>query len=248
MNEQRKDQDKRLNSGERQVAISLDKIEPTHIDRYKRAYTIVKNTDTVLDLGCGCGYGSVLLANKARKVIAIDDSKEAIDYANVYWKRKNINYLCGDVFDIKEKYDVVVAFEIVEHIKDTDKLFDKFKEWTKEYLIFSVPHISIPVKRSKWHWEHFSEKEIRNYVKKIGLELVSLEKVPDRLNGFNLICLVRVPKEMKHGIICPCGKMISNDDWKRRGIYKTTTYDEYGEVGYQYCFHGKVTVDKRIKK
>lgn len=74
---------------------------------------------TVLEGGCGNGAGSFLLANTAHKVRATDKLKVNVDFAIENFKRENLDY---DIWDIgeapyKEKYEVVVAMEVVEHVK-----------------------------------------------------------------------------------------------------------------------------------
>lgn len=190
MENQRKDNDKSLKSGERQVANSLDKIEESHIDRYIRACKYLLPQDIVLDLGGGCGYGANILSKKVTSVISIDDSPEAITYAKTHWQENNIYYFCKDVFEIKNmfgeirkgeafKAEVIVAFELIEHIKDTDKLFKLMGELAQKYIIFSVPSKQIPLKRSKWHWRHFDKEDILNYMNMIGFEIKELANLKD---------------------------------------------------------------------
>ena len=180
---QRKDHNKTLNSGERQVSDNLNNIEKNHILRYKKACEYIKNEHIVMDLGCGCGYGSYMLSQIARFVISIDDSKEAIEYAKIHWKRNNIEYFCKNALHCREvmsksiRPDIIVAFEIIEHIKDTDKLFELIGQLAKEKIIFSVPSKKIPVKRSKWHWRHFDKEEISVYLDNIGFSVEYFEDI-----------------------------------------------------------------------
>ena len=50
----------------------------THMATYEFAEKYCKNK-IVLDFGCGTGYGSYFISKIAKKVIAVDISKEAID-------------------------------------------------------------------------------------------------------------------------------------------------------------------------
>jgi len=185
---QRKNQDKKLRSGERQVREKLETIEYWHKWRYNEALKYIEANDKVLDLGCGCGYGSDILSAKAKKVIGVDDSEEAINYAKKYWKKDNIDYYCNNVFNIKENFDIVIAFEIIEHVKDTDKIFNLIRQWTKKKIILSVPHISVPLSRSKWHWRHFKTEEIENYIKSRGFVIERIE-TPKFGKGLAIFCV-----------------------------------------------------------
>lgn len=241
MNEQNKNPNKSLRSGERQIRNSLEKMEYWQKWRYEEALKYIDKNNNVLDLGCGCGSGSFILSKKAKQVTGVDDSQETIDYAKRCWKAKNIEYHCMDALQIKESFDVVTAFEIIEHIKDTENMFKKLGEITKSILILSVPHISAPLE-NKFHWKHFTEKEVRKYIINVGFKVERIETLRFG-RGLAVFCMARREEEVKKGIVCPCGKMITGEEWKKRGIYKTTTYNEEGRIIYQECFHNKVIIN-----
>ena len=77
----------------------------------------------ILDLGCGGGILSEDLAREGANVKAIDSSSKLIKEAKrraVDGKLK-INYENCDIskiFNRKEKYDIIISLEVIEHIKD----------------------------------------------------------------------------------------------------------------------------------
>lgn len=105
---------RKLNSVERQVSENLDGIEHWHKWRYNKALDFIENGDIVIDLGCGCGYGSYILSSAAKSVTGIDDSEEAIQFANKHYKTVNNRFDNKGIFDVEGAFDVVVAFEIIE--------------------------------------------------------------------------------------------------------------------------------------
>jgi 2-polyprenyl-6-hydroxyphenyl methylase/3-demethylubiquinone-9 3-methyltransferase len=77
----------------------------------------------VLDLGCGGGLVSAPLARMGANVAAIDASAEAIGAAQVYAGQAglDIDYRCMTaeaLVDKGERFDLVTALEIVEHVAD----------------------------------------------------------------------------------------------------------------------------------
>jgi len=85
----------------------------------------LKTTDTVLDVGCGCGEIVFHAAQQAARVDAFDYATDAIQLANeakdTYDSaiRSKIYFHVSDVesFDwAKEKYDVVFFVDVIEHL------------------------------------------------------------------------------------------------------------------------------------
>ena len=63
----------------------------------------IDNQDTILDLGCSIGVVTKLLANKALRVIGIDNNPELIKEAIYANSAENINYSCIDLASINNQ-------------------------------------------------------------------------------------------------------------------------------------------------
>lgn len=176
MSKQNKMQNKALKSGERQVHDNLKDIERHHLWRYNEALKYIVLSDKVLDLCCGIGYGSYIMAQKAYKVVGIDDSQEAIDYANIHYKLPNIEYKCMSALDWNENFDVIVALEALEHIKNEKRILELIANNTKKF-IFSMPHCSKPLNQYPWHWRHYSEKDIKHKLEILGFSIERLDLI-----------------------------------------------------------------------
>lgn len=87
-----------------------------HIMRYAWA-TRWAWQKTIIDLGCGTGYGSYLLSMVAEKVIGVDDDPETIDYARAHFRASNLSFYVHDLTKKNVPYgDLYVAFELWEHL------------------------------------------------------------------------------------------------------------------------------------
>ena len=88
----------------------------------------------VLDIGCGSGHGSFVLADKFSNVMGVDVSPEAISYARLNWQKPNIEYKEGSGTKIPYSdnlFDSVVAYEVFEHICDWQKFLAEIKRVLK---------------------------------------------------------------------------------------------------------------------
>lgn len=154
-------------------------IAQNHIDRYEFAKGFLVGGEKVLDVACGSGYGSKILAEKASVVVAVDISEHAIGYANRHNKEWNIEFLVGDLgsglgFIPDNSFDTIVSFETIEHIANQDIMLSEFKRVLRPRgkLIISTPDrllLSGDCKKSEnpFHVKELSKQEflsiLRNY-------------------------------------------------------------------------------------
>jgi 2-polyprenyl-3-methyl-5-hydroxy-6-metoxy-1,4-benzoquinol methylase len=120
-----------------------------HWTRYLLATRYVAGRD-VVDYGCGTGYGARWLAESARDVLAVDVSEEAIAYARIAYPHPRVRYercapLPGEVPDASA--DVVVCFEVIEHLLPQDELLAEFRRILRPdgVVLLSTPDPSYTV-------------------------------------------------------------------------------------------------------
>jgi len=127
--------------------IDLEKLKPHgiemwlhHIRRYQFATTFLKETDTVLDICCGTGYGSSIMSEVAEKVTGID-RLEAIDYAKSHYP--SCRFLVRNVvqYEFPVTYDVVTMFECLDHLEKEDglNLLSRAAGSCRGFMFLSLP-------------------------------------------------------------------------------------------------------------
>ncbi|MEW6425530.1 MAG: class I SAM-dependent methyltransferase [Bacillota bacterium] len=100
-----------------------------HVARYNFALAYVKGK-TVLDVACGTGYGTAILASEAGSVVGIDLDRETIAYARQNYPHPEVTYLLGDILRLPlpdESVEVVACFETIEHVADDRKCLQELR-------------------------------------------------------------------------------------------------------------------------
>tara|TARA_A100001011_G_C14078101_1_gene743275 strand:- start:110 stop:835 length:726 start_codon:yes stop_codon:yes gene_type:complete len=79
---------------------------------------------SILDIGCGGGLISEPMARLGGDVTGIDAAEKNIRIASLHSKKNNlnINYLnkSPEQLDSKEKFDIILNLEVVEHVENLD--------------------------------------------------------------------------------------------------------------------------------
>jgi len=145
-----------------------------HLHRYGFAKEFVKGKK-VLDLACGEGYGSDMLAERAEEVIGVDISEAAIKHACYKYVRGNLKFVKSSAINISIKgekiFDVIVCFEALEHIEEQDKVMKEVKRIIKDNGLFIV---STPNKyvysdlsncKNPWHKKELYLDEFKSVLK-----------------------------------------------------------------------------------
>jgi len=84
---------------------------------YKFAAKILGKNKKIMDVGCGEGLGTWLLAVECGFAKGIDLDEDAITTGKMNWKDERISLTATNFFDINEDgYDGLVSFDVIEHI------------------------------------------------------------------------------------------------------------------------------------
>ena len=101
-------------------------IHQQHLARYRFAGSFIQGK-RVIDVACGTGYGSAMLADLgAAHVVGVDVSAESIEGASRTWRRQNVQFQRRDALTIDqlEPVDVAVSFETIEHLERPEEFLE----------------------------------------------------------------------------------------------------------------------------
>jgi ubiquinone/menaquinone biosynthesis C-methylase UbiE len=119
-------------------------VEDHPLRTYSNSYILklLKESDTVLDLGCHSGQITSVLATKAKQVVGIDYNKEAIDLAREKYKRPNLTFINDDVVNYlntnRSNFDVLILSHILEHLEDPKQIVLNCKPFVN-YMYIELP-------------------------------------------------------------------------------------------------------------
>ena len=90
-----------------------------YMSYYKFAAKMIGCDKSILDIDCGEGMGTWLLAKECGHAEGIDSDQEAIAQARINWNTDSVRFYHGDIYgDILNNsiYDAIVSFATIESI------------------------------------------------------------------------------------------------------------------------------------
>lgn len=97
-----------------------------------RRGVLTPDTDA-MDVGCGTGLLTVLLARKVRSVMAVDSSHGMLDALRAKTARLKLTNVKARLMDLDKgdalegRYDLIVSSMTLHHIRDVASLFERFR-------------------------------------------------------------------------------------------------------------------------
>ena len=135
-----------------------------HIGRYTKAIQLAAmQGGNWVDFACGSGYGTAMIADVADKVIGIDASPDAINYARAHYP--DVTFWWGGLAALEEALnlpvDAVVCVETLEHMRPVDqRQFMRVVADSGARLVLACPIGDGPSLTNPWHVHEPTEEEL----------------------------------------------------------------------------------------
>ena len=154
----------------------------------------------VVDMACGEGYGSAVLARTAREVVGVDANPEAHEHARLRYTSPTLRFERDLVETFGEPCDGVVFLQTIEHVSNPDAVLEHFKALVggDGLVVLSTPNVltlapaGAEKSENPWHLKeyraeefgalcaaHFAEVEIHGlfHARKLAAHAFALERL-----------------------------------------------------------------------
>lgn len=126
----------------------------------------------LLDVGCGCGYGTAFLSHQTMGwAKGLDSCEEAIEYARRNYAAAGVTFDVQDVLmSLPGRFDIVTCIEMFEHVEHPYALAEELIECTGSLLVVVTPNgDTMPYKPDKpedrvgFHIRHYTREDLMGF-------------------------------------------------------------------------------------
>ena len=167
------------------------KTQISHISKF------LSKNQTALEIASGKGFMLHEAKEVFKKIVGNDIHPSVANHNKKY--NPEVDFIVCDALELSEedKYDVILAFDVLEHIEDASRLVEKMWALTKEYVVIQVPVDRImppPNPNFDGHVHYFSKDSLRKlFTKKLlfQCEYIYKSKRGELANGPELIAVFK---------------------------------------------------------
>jgi 2-polyprenyl-3-methyl-5-hydroxy-6-metoxy-1,4-benzoquinol methylase len=129
----------------------------------------------VIDMACGEGYGTGVLARQAGHVTGVDANPEAHEHARLRYRRDNVRFERDLVDSYSEPCDAVVFLQTIEHVEDPVAVLEHFRSQLRPNgaVYVTTPNVLTlaPEGHAKsdnpWHVKEYRAEEFRELCRSV---------------------------------------------------------------------------------
>lgn len=155
-----------LEGGSTVETLSEELVQGDYLPWSETLIQYTEDSNETLDLGCGRGELSAILAKRGKKTTLFDWSGDNLDFCKKLYGALGIDgqFIQGDMtkslpFD-NNSFDTVFSCGVFEYFSDDEikKIIDEIKRITRKRIIILVPNAkSIAYRVGKWYMEQTKE-------------------------------------------------------------------------------------------
>jgi SAM-dependent methyltransferase len=120
-----------------------------------------------IDMACGEGYGSNVLARSAGSVVGVDANPEAHEHARLRYSAANLRFARDLVDSFPESADAVIFLQTIEHLERPGDVLDHFRSLvgSSGVVYGSTPNVltlapkGAPRSDNPWHVHEYRSEE-----------------------------------------------------------------------------------------
>lgn len=163
-----------------------------HMERYSFASRHARGT-RLLDLACGAGYGTRLVADEAaciEEAVGVDSDAQAIEYARARYGRCGVEFIVGEAFAFDDPvlFDTIVSLETLEHLAEPERFVARLVKLLRPggVLVASAP-TTPSADINPYHLHDFGERSFFRMFEKNGLRLQATLRQRQRYRFFRTL-------------------------------------------------------------
>jgi SAM-dependent methyltransferase len=135
-----------------------------HVFAYEFAKTTIKPGSSVIEVGCGEGYGTSLLAQAASTITGLDVDEETVAHASRKYGSDTVRFRSYDGRTLpfaEGSFDAAVSFQVIEHVRDDASFVDELHKVLKPggILILTTPNRTYRMRPGRKPWNPFHVRE-----------------------------------------------------------------------------------------
>jgi SAM-dependent methyltransferase len=135
----------------------------------------------VVDMACGEGYGTAVLARHARRVTGVDANPEAHEHARTKYSQPGVRFVRDLIETYIQPCDAVVFLQTIEHVKQPEQVLAHFKAMA-DVVYVSTPNLltlappGADKSDNPWHLREYRAEEFRKLCESVfdSVELLGL--------------------------------------------------------------------------
>jgi ubiquinone/menaquinone biosynthesis C-methylase UbiE len=135
-----------------------------HLFAYEAVKKFIPKKSSVIEVGCGEGYGTNYLSHNVQHIVGLDINEDVIQHASRKYRSSKCSFKFYDGVNIPyddSTFDVVVSFQVIEHVQDDKNFLMEIQRVLKTggTCLLTTPNRIHRVKSDKKPWNRFHIRE-----------------------------------------------------------------------------------------